>query len=97
MRSTSAALFSPYKVRTVLSIAFQLVVECGKSMIECGCASSQFEAVMNEEYSGTVESLMLEALSSDSLKALSVFIKFFELHWYEFKEFVSRSRACGNS
>lgn len=30
---------------------------------------------MNEEYSGTVESLMLEALSSYSLKALSV-IKF---------------------
>ena len=45
-------------------------------MIESSCAPSQFEAVMNEEYSGTVESLMLEALSYDSLKVLSVFIKF---------------------
>ena len=89
VRSTSAALFSPYKAWTVLSIAFQLVVECGKSMIECGCAPSQFEAVMNEEYSGTVESLMLEALSSYSLKALSV-IKFLisiDIRWYSISQF----------
>ena len=48
-------------------------------MIECGCAPSQFEAVMNEEYSGTVESLMLEALSFLFLEGL-IRYQIFTLH-----------------